>query len=968
MAKPVLRDVLEFLRKTRAAHELEQRTDRELLKRFVAQKEEAAFAVLVERHGRMVIGVCQRVLGDSHLAEDSFQATFIVLARRAASLGFNGSVAPWLYGVAQRIALKAKAQTRLRQDRERRFANMPRAETLDYRTWQEVRCVLDEEIGLLPEKYRAALVLCYFEGKSQERAAQELGWPKGTLARRLSRGRDLLRQQLTRRGITLSAGMLAAALCDNVSTAALSSGLVMKTVMGATLVAAGQIMAGGYLSARALALVDEAMTTMLGIKGKLALVLLALGLGFGGAGWAAFGGSENNRENSAVLARPQAVPPMAGAPLERAAFVAADQFGDPLPEGAMARLGTVRFHYTGWVGQVAFSPDGTRLACIDSAGIRVLENPSGRPVRIFHGRWDAFAFVDGGMRLATAGDNLFLWDLAKGTEIRRAPLNGGLRHAAFSSDGKLLAGIDREGSLLLLDTATGKPFKRLDGSENIFHERGKPRLAQCITFSPNGNVLALASWQDRRVFLWDLGKGTLRKQLPGCKRPGTVAFSPDGHGLAVGDDQAISLWDVTAARKLKELHEQGVEFQGLAFSPDGKTLVSAGADVRHGAKSGSTPAMHGTVYCWDLKTAKCQQLPGPGRSAWALAFSPDGAALAVGGLGTTVHVIDVASKEKKFPPLGHDGAIACFAVSPDGGTLASGGVDKLIHLWDLKRNREKTRLEGHAGAVTALAFTADGRDLLAGSHDGSVRVWDWRSGRETRRFAQTAGRHDGFALTPDGKMLLLPTGQFWDVATGTQLGRVPGYRGFRNGQTVFSPDGNRLLTPRGSVAIVTEVATGKELCRFSDHEPVQDRTPWRRGSLVNCVAFSPDGRRAASGGAEGLAFVWDAATGEMLLRLEGHETPINAISFSPDGRLIATASGDSRHFLEHSVRLWDCATGQERRRFVGHETQVTSLVFSRDGTTIVSGSEDGMALVWDVAGVLQDRSVLQEDGSRAWRR
>ena len=966
MAKPVLNDVLEFLRKTRAAHELGQQTDGELLKRFVAQKDEASFAVLVERHGRMVLSVCQRVLGDLHLAEDSFQATFIVLARRAASLGVTGSLAPWLYAVARRIALKAKAQTRLRQDRERRFANMPRAETLDYRPWQELRCLLDEEIGLLPEKYRAALVLCYFEGQSQERAAQQLGWPKGTLARRLSRARELLRQQLTRRGITLSAGMLAAALCENVGTAALPGGLVMKTVMGATLVAAGQLLGGGHLSARALALVEEAMTTMLGIKGKLALALVAVGLGFGGVSWAAFRGLEDKQPTSGVLSRPYLAPHKAGAKLEKAPFVAADQFGDPLPDGALARLGTVRFHFTGWVTQLAFSPDGTRLACGDSMGIRLSENPSGRPVRRFDGRWDSFAFVDGGKRLATAGDNLVLWDLANGKEVGCTFLNGRLRHPTFSPDGKLLAGIDREGSLLLLDTATGKGSKQLEASQKLSHEPGKPRLSRNIAFSPAGNLLALANGSDSRVFLWDLGNGNLLRTLPGHQQPAAVEFSPDGRRLAVGDEGAIALWEVPAGRKLQELHGQTGEMQGLAFSPDGMTLASAAAGAPPGMHGGDTSATGSRVFLWDLRTTKCQPMPGLNKPAWALAFSPDGTTLAAGGLGTTIHVINAATKQAAFTPVGHDGAIARFAVSPDGSTLASGGMDGLIHLWDLKIHREKARLEGHAGPVTSLAFTADGRDLLVGSHDGSVGVWDWRSGQQTRRL--TPGRHDGFALTPDGKTLLLPTGQLWNVATGTQLGRIPGFHGPRNAPMIFSSDGSKLLAARGTGAIVTDVATGKELCRFSEEVPMLRGRYRRRGSRVNCVAFSPDGRRAASGGAEGLAFVWDATTGEMLLRLEGHETPVNAIAFSPDGRLIATASGDSRHFLEHTVRVWDCATGQERRCFVGHETQVTSLVFSRDGTTIISGSDDGMALVWDVASVLQDRAFLQKDGSREWPR
>jgi RNA polymerase sigma factor (sigma-70 family) len=186
--------VLQCLRQACAAGEARDLTDAQLLQRFLAQREDAAFAVLVERHGPMVLGVCRRVLGDAHGAEDSFQATFMVLVRRAASIGCTGSLGNWLYTVAQRIASKARTQAAARRLRERRAAEMPRPQPLVEPTWQELRCVLDDEIGRLPEKYRAPIALCYFEGKSHQRAAQELGWATGSLASRLARARQLLRR------------------------------------------------------------------------------------------------------------------------------------------------------------------------------------------------------------------------------------------------------------------------------------------------------------------------------------------------------------------------------------------------------------------------------------------------------------------------------------------------------------------------------------------------------------------------------------------------------------------------------------------------------------------------------------------------------------------------------------------------------------------------------------------------------
>src|SRR5262249_26989691 len=143
-------------------------TDGDLLERFLTRREEAAFALLVQRHGPMVLGVCRRVLHDRHTAEDAFQATFLILVRRATSIRKHESVGSWLHGVARRVAVKARAQAAARCRRERRATDMPRAQPLDDLTWQELRGVLDEEIGRLPEKYRAALVHCALEGQSYD--------------------------------------------------------------------------------------------------------------------------------------------------------------------------------------------------------------------------------------------------------------------------------------------------------------------------------------------------------------------------------------------------------------------------------------------------------------------------------------------------------------------------------------------------------------------------------------------------------------------------------------------------------------------------------------------------------------------------------------------------------------------------------------------------------------------------------
>ncbi len=211
MASGSLNDVLDYLRSLSgpATGDL---SDLALLERADRHRDETAFAILLQRHGPMVLAVCRRILHDPHAAEDAFQATFLVLLRKAGSIRNHASLAGWLHRVAQRVSLRARAQAEKRSRRERRFETMPSHRTLDDITWKDLRAVLDEELGQLPEKYQSALVLHYLEGKTQEQAARELGVPRTSLASRLAWGRGLLRERLARRGLALSSGLLAATL------------------------------------------------------------------------------------------------------------------------------------------------------------------------------------------------------------------------------------------------------------------------------------------------------------------------------------------------------------------------------------------------------------------------------------------------------------------------------------------------------------------------------------------------------------------------------------------------------------------------------------------------------------------------------------------------------------------------------------------------------------------------------------
>jgi RNA polymerase sigma factor (sigma-70 family) len=258
-------------------------TDEQLLERFILRGEEASFAALVHRHGGMVLGLCRRILRDEEDAEDAFQATFLVLARKAASIRKQASLASWLYGVAHRIASKARAEAARRRARELEIDVVSQADPVVEVVWRELRAILDEEVSRLPDKYRHPVVLCYLENMTNVEAARRLGWTKGTLSGRLARARALLRRRLARRGLLLSSGILAAALAQQ-ARAAVPVSLGVSTVKAAAHIAASPA-AAGAISAPVAAMVQGVLQAMLITKLKItAGVLLAVGVLATGAG------------------------------------------------------------------------------------------------------------------------------------------------------------------------------------------------------------------------------------------------------------------------------------------------------------------------------------------------------------------------------------------------------------------------------------------------------------------------------------------------------------------------------------------------------------------------------------------------------------------------------------------------------------------------------------------------------------
>jgi RNA polymerase sigma factor (sigma-70 family) len=233
MASSQMSEVLQSLRRMVLPHEGAGRTDGQLLQDYLSRRDEAALTVLVGRHGPMVWGVCRRVLHSPHDAEDAFQATFLVLVRKAASITSKELVANWLYGVAYLTARKARARAAKRKERERQVTAMPEPEAMRPDSCHDLQPLLDHELSRLPDKYRIPIVLCDLEGKTRKAAAQQFGCPEGTVAGRLARARALLAKRLARHGLPVSGAALAAVLAQETAAASLPFAVASATVKAA---------------------------------------------------------------------------------------------------------------------------------------------------------------------------------------------------------------------------------------------------------------------------------------------------------------------------------------------------------------------------------------------------------------------------------------------------------------------------------------------------------------------------------------------------------------------------------------------------------------------------------------------------------------------------------------------------------------------------------------------------------------
>jgi RNA polymerase sigma factor (sigma-70 family) len=291
MAKRPLPDILHQLRRLADPDGAEPLSDARLLRLFIGQRSEDAFTAIVRRHGPLVLRTCRQLLTNTHDADDAFQATFLVLARKAEAIGRGDLLAGWLYGVAHRIAVRVRVQTARRQVREQPLFDVAAATTSPEPGGRELWDVLHEEVVRLPAKYRQPVVLCYLESKTLEEAARLLDWPKGTVSGRLARARDLLQRRLIRRGVAVPAAGGVAVLVGTGSLTAAVPGELMRHSVKAALAFAAAAPAAGVISPPVLSLAEGVLQTMFVTKLKIivAAVLIAAVVVTVGAGLTAAG-------------------------------------------------------------------------------------------------------------------------------------------------------------------------------------------------------------------------------------------------------------------------------------------------------------------------------------------------------------------------------------------------------------------------------------------------------------------------------------------------------------------------------------------------------------------------------------------------------------------------------------------------------------------------------------------------------
>jgi RNA polymerase sigma factor (sigma-70 family) len=945
-------------------------TDAALLRAYIERQSEDAFRALIQRHGPMVLRVCRRRLDDAHTAEDAFQATFLSLARSAKSIRQSESLAGWLFRTAQRVAQKSRAAASRRRNSEGRAAVRSAADANSELTARELLDVLDTELARLQERDRLPLLLVYWQGRSYAQAARELRLTLSALHGRLERGRKKLAERLQARGFT--PGDLGAILAATIGTTAVPGELLARTAALGT--------AGAVVPAGVLALTATAGTTKL--LPALAAVLLVSAGAIGLAG-----GFPTTQKPADKATEPPSVPTVVKAEPR------VDALGDPLPAGAVARLGSERFRPGKEIEALAYSPDGSKMACwagshFAQAALTIWDVPTGKLLRSVDAHKIQLKLLSwlpdghGCALLRTGRDRYYVWDFTdESAPVPQVPdgvylnsmTSGNLLAVAISSNGRFLATgkLDTQNQVHPIDLYEIKLNRPLD------------ELSSRSVGTVAGHCVGLLFTPDGRALI-SLGR-TQEPDQPGAGIPRPIISGK------LSSTATVAVWDLE--RGQERLHWEadapgafspvfGVSRQTtrpFALTPDGKALVIGQQD--------------GTVKQWDWQTGRelrswsARRLDSPANPAGgaisAIALNGEGKYVLTGGMNSSYSVRNLATGALVGQSNGQN-QFHATAVSPDGKRVATGGNDCQITILDFATGEIVTPIPGHRSWVLRAFVSPDSRTAVTAGLDGRICKWDLVTGRAlSHAKIDTPEMFWALAFTADGRGLigvgpnLNSQRSFCEVDSGRC--RPLGDEFTKTGFAILSaPVGNTVLdlSAEEKTVAIRDWPSGRVRHVL---EPPSFEPP-ANGYLTIAVALSPDGKLAAMLGRDtltvgdgtqwgiGRVSLFNAVTGRVTHRWNNPDANFPHAVFTPDsaglviaGQTIyaANVGGNlpqiSTLRAEQALQLLDVESGQSIRTFLPPSADpkayrlLTALAVSPNGQQIAAAEQGYSIWLYELA-------------------